>query len=101
MEERLTKEQVIDHCIRVIGGLCIPVALKEQLTDPLDGVMNNLYQVLQMCAAEKEINVAKDHAETKDADEVIDLIAKKEELKNGDVDAKRRNNSGKQPCSRK
>ncbi len=56
MEERMNKEQVIQATIGVLSEISVPVRLKKQIADPIDGAINNLAIVLQMFQAEKEAN---------------------------------------------
>ena len=54
MEGMMTKEQVIESTIGTLSNLRVPVGMKHELADPIEGCMNNLVIVLQMIAAEKQ-----------------------------------------------
>ena len=54
MGNQMNKEQVISATISLLGSIKIPVALKEEVADPIAGAMKNLIIVLQMIEKEKE-----------------------------------------------
>lgn len=56
MEGQMNKEQVIQVTIGVLSEISVPVRLKAQIADPIDGAINNLAIVLQMIQAEKEMD---------------------------------------------
>lgn len=53
MEGQMNKEQVIQATIGVLSEISVPVRLKAQIADPIDGAINNLAIVLQMIQVEK------------------------------------------------
>ena len=55
MDTQMTKEQVIQATIEVLSNISVPVRLRE-ITDKIEGSINNLVIVLQMIQAEKEMN---------------------------------------------
>ena len=55
METQMTKEQVIQATIEVLANTSVPVRLKD-ITEKIDGAINNLVIVLQMIQAEKEMD---------------------------------------------
>ena len=42
MGEQMTVRQVLEETMKIIGGINVPVALKEQIADPLDLARKNL-----------------------------------------------------------
>lgn len=56
MEGQMNKEQVIQATIGVLSEISVPVRLKAQIADPIDGAINNLAIVLQMIQVEKDAN---------------------------------------------
>lgn len=56
MDGQMNKEQVIQATIGVLSEISVPVRLKAQIADPIDGAINNLAIVLQMIQVEKEAN---------------------------------------------
>ena len=56
MDEKMNKEQVIEATIRVLSDISVPVRLKEQITVPIEGAINNLAIALQMIRMETEAN---------------------------------------------
>lgn len=56
MENRMNKEQVLQVTIDLLGDIDVPVKLKEQIADPIDGARRNLAIVMQMIQAENEAN---------------------------------------------
>ena len=56
MEEKMNKERVIEATIRVLSDISVPVRLKEQITVPIEGAINNLAIALQMIRMETEAN---------------------------------------------
>ena len=56
MDNTMTKEQVVEATIALLGRIKVPVAMKEEITDPLVGAINNLLIVLQMIKKEKELS---------------------------------------------
>lgn len=67
MENRMDKEQVIEATIQVLSEISVPVRMKAQIADPIDGAINNLVIVLQMIRMEKE---AKAQREERMEDEI-------------------------------
>lgn len=51
---QLTTEQVIQETVRILGGIPVPVAMFEEIGQPIRGCMQNLVLVLQMMDAEKK-----------------------------------------------
>ena len=56
MDGRMDKKQVIQTTIGVLSEISVPVRLKAQIADPIDGAINNLAIVLQMIQMEEEAN---------------------------------------------
>ena len=56
MDQKMNKEQVIEATIGVLSDISVPVRLKEQITVPIEGAINNLAIVLQMIRMEDEAN---------------------------------------------
>ena len=56
MDGQMNKEQVIQATIGVLSEISVPVRLKAQVADPIDGAINNLAIVLQMIQVEKDAN---------------------------------------------
>lgn len=56
MEDRMNKKQVLNETIKVLAGISVPIALRSQITDPIEGVISNLVIVLQMIDAEEKAN---------------------------------------------
>ena len=54
MGEKMNKEQVIQTTIGVLSDISVPVRLKDQVTAPIEGAINNLAIVLQMIQMENE-----------------------------------------------
>lgn len=54
MGEKMNKEQVIQATIGVLSDISVPVRLKDQVTAPIEGAINNLAIVLQMIQMENE-----------------------------------------------
>lgn len=67
MDEKMNKEQVIEATIRVLSDISVPVRLKDQITTPIEGAINNLAIALQMIRAENEMN--RDLAEKQENEE--------------------------------
>ena len=94
MEGQMNKEQAIQATIGVLSEISVPVRLKAQIADPIDGAINNLAIVLQMIDAEKKATegaaaarALEDQAiaeeEPEPGMEPIAFPAKKEETENG------------------
>lgn len=56
MKRQMTKVEVIQETIGVLGNISVPVKLKEQILVPIEGAINNLAIVLQMIRMEDEAN---------------------------------------------
>lgn len=69
MERQITKVEVIQETIGVLGRISVPVKLKEQILVPIEGAMRNLVIVLQMEAAEKEMREKEAKTEAAAAEE--------------------------------
>ena len=54
MEQTMTKEQVIEATINVLGDISVPVKLEDQISRHINGAIYNLNLVLQMIALENE-----------------------------------------------
>ena len=52
--QQMTKEQVIEATIQVLSNISVPVAKKKEIADPIEGCIQNLAIVLQMCEAERQ-----------------------------------------------
>ena len=52
--QQMTKEQVIEATISVLSNISVPVAKKKEIADPIEGCIQNLAIVLQMCEAERQ-----------------------------------------------
>ena len=63
MEGQMNKEQVIQATIGVLSEISVPVRLKAQIADPIDGAINNLAIVLQMIQVEKDANAQRQKEE--------------------------------------
>lgn len=63
MEGQMNKEQVIQATIGVLSEISVPVRLKAQIADPIDGAINNLAIVLQMIQVEKDANAQRQEEE--------------------------------------
>ena len=93
--QMMTKEQVIEATIATLSNLRVPVGMKRDLADPIEGCMNNLVIVLQMIEAEKkatedaaaaralENQAIVEEEEPEPGMEPIVFPAKKEETENG------------------
>lgn len=66
MEETLTKEQVIAITIDLLSRISVPVMMKKQITDPIEGAVQNLNIVLEMIEQEKTIRAEKDKPELRE-----------------------------------
>lgn len=66
MGERMNKEQVIEATIGVLGEISVPIRLKKEITEPIEGAINNLVIVLSMIRAEAEANAADAEPESMD-----------------------------------
>ena len=55
MGRQMNKEEVISQTISLLGSIKVPIAMKEEMADPVAGAMKNLIIVLQMIEKEKEV----------------------------------------------
>ena len=69
MGKQITKTEVIEKTIEVLESICVPVKLKEQILEPIEGAIHNLAIVIQMEQAEKEMREKEAKAETAPAEE--------------------------------
>ena len=72
MEGQMNKEQVIQATIGVLSEISVPVRLKAQIADPIDGAINNLAIVLQMIQVEKDANAQRQEKEPETIEREID-----------------------------
>lgn len=72
MEQTMTKEQVIETTINVLGNISAPVRLKDQVINPIEGAIYNLRLVLQMIELENEKQRELDNSNEKSEEEVVD-----------------------------
>ena len=64
MGKQMFKEDVISQTITVLGSIKVPVAMKEEVADPIADAMRNLIIVLQMIEKEKEVGKDAGNKET-------------------------------------
>ena len=55
MGEQINKAQIIDATIGVLSNICVP-GREREITEKIDGAINNLLTVKQMLQAEEQIN---------------------------------------------
>lgn len=55
-KETMTKEQVIETTIGVLGRIEVPVEYMEKIGNPIVGAIKNLFLVRGMMEAEKKMN---------------------------------------------
>ena len=81
----MNKEQVIEETIKVLANISVPVALKRQILEPIEGAINNLAVVLQMIKAEKD--AAKAHEDGDKPSFDVEEITEEEFNNERDADA--------------
>lgn len=69
----LNKEQVLFATIDLLGDIEVPVRLKHQITDKIDGAIYNLNIVIAMIQKESEMKNEEDNAKNEETDDVNNL----------------------------
>lgn len=69
MENRMTKEQVVDVTIELLESLRVPVSLIDEIGTGLAGAAKNLRIVRQMMAKEAEIREESEQKAAEEAEE--------------------------------
>ena len=74
MENKIscTKEKIIDITIDLLENISVPMKLKREISDPLDGAIKNLVIVLQMMNEEAMQKAQEEAAEKPEEEEPAD-----------------------------
>ena len=55
MADQISKEQILETTINVLSNISVPVRMRE-ITEKIDGAINNLFIVQQLLKMEAEMN---------------------------------------------
>lgn len=50
----MTPAEILTETIRLLGGIWVPMGMKKEIADPIDGAISNLQICITMMEAEKD-----------------------------------------------